>query len=126
MDPITDMLNRLKNAQAVKKPTVDVPFSKLKFEIAKILKQHGFVEEVERKRRANLKIIRLYLKNDPPGILGAKRISKPGQRIYKGYKELKPVKQGYGIAIISTSQGLMSNIEAKKRKLGGEVLCEVW
>ncbi len=127
-DPITDMLNRIRNAQAVGKETVEIPFSNLKYEIAQILEKEGFVEKVEKRGKKSRKFIELTLKyeNGLPAISGLKRVSKPGQRIYLPYGKLKPVKGGYGISIISTSKGLMTNKGARKNKLGGEVLCEIW
>ena len=126
--PITDMLNRIRNAQAVLHPTVEVPFSNLKYEIAKILEKQRFVKKVAKIGKKTKRIIEITLKYEDktPVISGLKRISKPGQRIYKSFKEIKPVKGGYGIAIISTSKGLMTNKEARKQKLGGEVICEIW
>ena len=127
-DPITDMLNRIRNAQAVLKPTVDIPFSNLKYEIAKILEKRRFIDKIEKKGKKIKKIFEIVLKYDDksPAISGLKRVSKPGQRIYKGFEGLRPVKSGYGMAIVSTSKGLMTNKEARKQKLGGEVLCEIW
>jgi small subunit ribosomal protein S8 len=128
MDPISDMLTAIKNAQAVKKETVEVPFSNLKFEIAKILEKNGFVEKVGKKGVKKKKVIEIKLKyeNGLPAISGLKRISKPGQRIYLPVKKIRKVKGGYGIAIISTSKGVMTDKEARKLKVGGEILCEVW
>jgi small subunit ribosomal protein S8 len=135
MDPISDMLTAIKNALAVKKETVDVPFSKIKFEIAKILEREGFIERVEKEKKKIKKgkmkpkpflQIRLKYENKMPAISGLKIISKPGQRIYLPYKRIKKVKGGYGIAIVSTSKGLMTDKEARKQKVGGEVICEVW
>lgn len=128
-DPITDMLNRIRNAQAVSHQTASIPFSNLKFEIAKILEKEGFIEKVEKKGRKpqrHLLVALKYKKGGEPAISGLKRISKPGQRIYVGSKKIKRVRGGYGMAIVSTSQGLMSAKEARKKKLGGEVMCEVW
>lgn len=128
-DPVTDMLNRIRNAQAVLEETVDIPLSNLKYEVAKILEKGGFVAGVEKKGKKTKKVIEITLKYNEkvPAISGLKRISKPGQRIYKRAKELKPVKGGYGIAIISTSKGgLMTDKEARKQELGGEVICEIW
>ena len=137
-DPITDLLNRIRNAQAVSHPKTEIPFSNLKYEIVKILERKGFIKKVEKKGKKTKKIIEITLKYDTkthaegearqrrPAISGLKRISKPGQRIYKSLKEIKPVKSGYGIAIISTSKGLMTNKEARRQKLGGEILCEIW
>ncbi|MCX6759295.1 MAG: 30S ribosomal protein S8 [Candidatus Nealsonbacteria bacterium] len=128
-DPIADMLNRIKNAQAVSHPTVEVPFSNFKYEIAKILKKHGFIEKVEKKGRKVKRAIVITLKyrDKTPAISGLKRVSKPGQRIYLDSTQIKRVKGGYGMAIISTSKGgLMIDKEARKQRLGGEVLCEIW
>lgn len=128
MDPISDMLTSIKNALAVRHSTVSVPFSNLKYEIAKILEKEGFVEKVEKRGRIkkNLIVTLKYSEDKIPAILGLKRISKPGQRIYKSSREIKKVKGGYGIAIISTSKGLMTDKETRKQKLGGEVICEIW
>jgi len=136
MNPITDMFNIIRNAQAVFRPTAAVPFSNLKYEIAKILEEQGFIKKVEKKGRVPKRIILIHLKYEKtsevgseekkPAISGIKMISKPGKRIYKRVKDIKPVRGGYGIAIISTSQGLMTDKEARKRKLGGEIICEVW
>lgn len=127
-DPISDMLNRIRNAQAVLKETVNIPFSNLKYEIAKILKKEGFVEKVEKKGRKIKRMIEITLKyeNKTSVISGLARISKPGQRVYFKAKKIKRVKEGYGIAIISTSKGLMVDKEARKEKLGGEVICKIW
>jgi len=127
-DPVADMLNTIKNAQAVNHPTVEVSFSNLKYEIAKILERYGFVNGVEKKGRKNKKLIEIALKYDGsmPAISGLKKVSKPGQRIYLGSSQIRKVRNGYGIAIISTSKGLMSDREAKKQKRGGEILCEIW
>jgi small subunit ribosomal protein S8 len=127
-DPITDLLNRIRNAQAVGRATVKVPFSNLKYEIARILEKEGFIEKTEKKGKRVKKIIEITLKYDDkvPAISGLKRVSKPGQRIYLPFKKIRPVRGGYGIAIISTSKGLMTDKQARKNKLGGEVLCEIW
>jgi small subunit ribosomal protein S8 len=128
MDSISDMLTRIRNAQAVGRQTVDIPFSKFKFNLAKILEREGFVQEVSTQGRKVKKVISIKLKyqNKIPAISGLKRISRPGQMIYIGKDDIRPVKQGYGVAIISTSQGLMTDKEAKKKGLGGEVICEIW
>ena len=103
-------------------------FSELKYQIAKILAKNGLLGGVEKKGRKTQKIIEITLKydNGSPKIFGLKKVSRPGQRIYKKFREIKPVKGGYGLAIISTPQGLMTNKEARKQKLGGEVICEIW
>ena len=134
IDPVNDMLNRIKNAQAVFHQTVEVPFSNLKYQIAKILEKESFIGEAEKKGKTTQKIIKINLKYGKagagekmvPAILNVRKISKPGQRIYVKHQDLKSVRGGYGISIISTSKGLMTNKEAKKQKLGGEVLCEIW
>lgn len=127
-DPIADMLNRIRNAQAVFHPTVSIPFSKLKYEIAKVLEKQGFIEKAEKKRRKTKSIVEITLKyiDKAPAISGLKRISKPGQRIYSTWKKIKRVKGGFGIAIVSTSKGFMTNKESRKQKVGGEVICEIW
>lgn len=124
-DPITDMLNKIKNAQAVSHKTVSISFSNLKHEIALILEKHGFVGKVEKKGRIPKRSIEIVLKY-PAAISGLKRISKPGQRIYTGFKYIKGSKGGLGILIISTPKGLMTDKEAKRNRLGGEVICEIW
>ncbi len=124
-DPITDMLNRIRNAQAVSRKTVEVPFSKIKFEIAKILEQQGFVNSVVKKGRVPSKIVEISLKY-PSTILGLKRVSRPGQRIYSGFKTIKSSKGKYGLVIISTPKGLMTDRDARKNKIGGEIICEIW
>jgi len=128
MDPISDMLTQIRNAQAVKKETVNVSFSNLKYEIAKVLEKEGFLKKVGKQGKKTRKKIEIILKYDSgtPVISGLRRISKPGQRIYKKRREIKRVKGGYGKTIISTSKGLMTDREARKQKLGGEVICEVW
>jgi len=134
-DPITDMLNRIRNAQAVLKETVSLPFSQLKYDIAKVLEKQGYVVKVDKRGRKDKKTLEITLKyskdestkkNVNPVILGLKRISKPGQRIYIEAKKVRPVRGGYGIAVISTSKGLMTDKEARKQNLGGEIICEIW
>jgi len=124
-DPIADMLNRIRNAQAVAKETVVIPYSNLKYEIAKILEKQELVGKIEKKGRKPRKTIEISLKY-PAVISGLRRISKPGQRIYTSAKEIKPVRGGYGISIVSTPKGIMTNKEAKRKKLGGEIICEIW
>ena len=124
-DPITDMLNRIRNAQAVNHETVSIPFSKIKFEIIKILEKQGFIIGMEKKGRLTKKTIEITLKY-PSVMLGLKRISKPGQRIYAGFKDIRGSKGKYGLVIVSTPKGLMTGIEARNNKLGGEVICEIW
>jgi len=129
MDPISDMLTAINNAIAVKKQTVIVPFSKMKERILEILKEEGYILNYRRVGKSPQKKLLIDLKYDSdktPAINKLRKISKPGQRIYISSIEISPVKSGFGVSIISTSQGLMTNKEAKKRNLGGEVICEVW
>jgi len=127
-DPITDMLNQIRNAKAVEKPEVSIPLSKAKYEIAKVLMKEGFIGEVKKVAKGKIKVMKIVLKYDEgvSKISDLRRVSKPGQRIYSKVSEIKRIKGGYGISIISTSKGLMTNKEAHKLKLGGEVICEVW
>ena len=127
-DPIADMLNKIKNAQAVGHLTVELPFSNLKYGIAEILKKQGFVEKVEKKGRKTKKTIEIVLKyqDKNPAISGIKKISKPGQRIYADATKAYKMSGRKGFSIISTSKGIMTNKEAKKNNLGGEVICEIW
>ena len=127
-DPITDLLNQIRNAQAVGKTEILVPLSKIKNEIAAILFKEGFIGEAKKTTKGKLKMLKISLKyeNEVPAIEGFKRVSKPGQRIYEGFSDIRKVHGGYGISIISTSKGLMTNKEARKQKLGGEVICQVW
>jgi small subunit ribosomal protein S8 len=127
-DPITDMLNQIRNAQAVGKTEVLIPLSKIKTEIAELLSKEGFVGEVKKAMKGKVKALKINLKyeNEVPAIAGLKRVSKPGQRIYEGSQEIKKVHGGYGISIVSTPKGLMTNKEARKQKLGGEVICQIW
>jgi len=128
MDQISEMLTAIRNAQAVLKPTVSVPFSDFKYEIVKIMEKEGFLEKSEKKGKNNKKTLEIGLKykDKVPVISGLKRVSKPGQRIYINHGQIRSVKNGYGIAIISTSKGLRTNKEAKSQKVGGELICEIW
>lgn len=129
MQNIANFLNKIKNAQVVSKKTVKFPFSKMIFQIAKILEKEKFIEEVEKKGKGPKKFIKIVLKykeNNLPAISGFKMISTPSRRIYKRAKEIKKVKGGLGIAIISTSKGLLTDKEARKENVGGEVICEIW
>ncbi len=134
IDPITDMLNRIRNAQAVSKKTVLIPFSKIKFEISKILERENLIKKSEKKRRKENKVIEINLNcKETKSSAGKrkvdiklKRISKPGQRVYSGAKDIKKIKKNYGLLIISTPRGVMTDKEARKQNLGGEVLFEIW
>ena len=126
--PIADILNRLVNAQAVQKETVVLPFSQMKYAIAKILERKGFVKNVDFKGKRVKKTLEISLRYQEgvPRIIGVKRISKPGARMYGASQKLKRVRNGRGFAVISTSKGLMTDQEARTAHAGGEILCEVW
>ncbi|MBI5369586.1 30S ribosomal protein S8 [Candidatus Uhrbacteria bacterium] len=126
-DPISDMLARIRNAQAVKKTELSLPYSQVKFHIAKILETEGYIEKAEQVTEGKFPQLRLVLKyrNREPRIRMIKRISKPGRRVYSKFEDLPRVLSDIGIAIISTPNGLMTNKEARVRRLGGEVICEI-
>ena len=128
-DPIADMLTRIRNANSAKHKTVDVPSSKMKTAIAEILFKEGYIKSFEIINNENQGIIRITLKYDEKGIRvidGIKRISKPGLRVYANKEELPKVLNGLGTAIISTSQGLKTDKEAREAGIGGEVLAYIW
>ena len=128
-DPIADMLTRIRNANVMRYKEVEVPASKIKVEIARILKEEGFISDYKIKKNNVQNIISLNLKygqNKERVITGLKRISKPGLRVYASVDELPRVLNGLGIAIVSTSKGLMTDKEARKESLGGEVLAYIW
>lgn len=124
-DPISDMLTRIRNAQLAEHKTVDFPLSKIKVEIAKILKREKYIDDYKKTGKGNRKMLEIDIIY-PAVIKEIKRVSKPGQRIYADALALKRIKSGYGISIISTSKGLMTNKEARKAHLGGEILFEIW
>ena len=132
MYPVANMLTTIMNAHAVNKESVVLPFSRMKFDIANILKVGGYISAVERKKRKAKKseqeFISVTLKYDEhgPAINGVKLISRPSRRMYIKADQIRPVRSGYGIAVISTPKGIMSSKEARKQKLGGEILFEVW
>jgi small subunit ribosomal protein S8 len=128
-DPIADMLTRIRNAIAVGHERVTMPSSKLKVGIAQILADEGFIDRYDVRPNgsaAELELILRYGNRRQPAIEGIKRISKPGHRVYRGASDLPRVQGGLGVAVVSTSQGLLPDREARRRRLGGEVLCEVW
>lgn len=137
-DPISDMLTRIRNAIMVKKKKVNIPFSKFKFSIAKFLEKKGLIEKAEisfsssshkRKKKSSFKEIKILLKynNNLSVIHDLKRISKPGRRLYIKYKDIPFLhKNRKGLIVLSTSQGIMSTFEAKRKKIGGEILFEIW
>jgi small subunit ribosomal protein S8 len=128
-DPIADLLTRIKNGLRVKKKQVTAPYSKIKVGILKILKEKNLIQGFKVQENGVKKNFIIYLKYDEDGeplIEDLKRVSKPGRRVYAGYKDLKPLRGGFAFRIISTSRGLMTDEEARKRKLGGEIICEVY
>lgn len=149
-DPIADMLTRIRNANDIERPFVEMPATKLKVALAKVLLEEGFIlgyrtgkyaetktegggaakdfQEVDKLGEPHV-VLQVFLKYGPDGervIRHIERYSKPGRRVYQGYKDVKRVLDGLGIAILSTSQGVMSDRQAKEKKVGGEVLCTVW
>jgi small subunit ribosomal protein S8 len=128
-DPIADMLTRIRNAVRVERPLVEIPVSKVKRGVAEVLKREGYIWDWEEVNDKPSNQLRVHLKYGPNGervIRRIRRISKPGCRVYSGVTDLKPILGGLGISIISTSRGVISDREARQRKLGGEILCEVW
>jgi len=129
-DPISDLLTRIRNAHIAKHDLLDVPASNVKKEICRILTEQGYLggfepsedEGVHKSLRVHLK----YNKQGDPAIRHLARVSKPGRRVYRGADELKPVLNGLGVGIVSTSLGLLSDAEAREKRVGGEVICEVW
>jgi small subunit ribosomal protein S8 len=129
-DPISDLLTRIRNAAAARHPRVDMPASKLKTEIVRILKEEGYIQTYklvdENKTRKILRVFLKYSSDRHSAITDLKRISKPGKRFYLGSTEIRSVIGGMGISIISTPKGLMTGRAARKANVGGELLCEVW
>ena len=128
-DPIADMLTRVRNGLQAGKVTVDVPNSLLKASICQVLKEQGYIEDFQIAETPAPGIIRVtlkYLSDRTPVLQGLKRVSKPSLRVYARHNEMKQVRSGLGVSIISTSKGVMTGKHAYREKLGGEVLCEVW
>lgn len=128
-DPIADLLTRIRNASAAKHEEVEIPSSKMKLEIVKILKEEGFIKNYKLSKDNRQGIIHVFLKftsDDKPVISGLKRISRPGRRIYVGIDNIPQVMGGVGIAILSTPKGILTDLKARREKVGGEVLCYVW
>ena len=128
-DPIADLLTRIRNAHMAKHDRLDVPSSKLKVEICKILKQEGFIRNFLLEEALPSSTLRIFLRYDAhgvPAIHHLSKVSKPGRRVYRGAETIRPVRNGLGLGIISTSQGLVTDHDAREQRLGGEVLCEIW
>ena len=128
-DPVADMLTKVRNAAVARHEKVDIPASKLKLEIVKILKTEGYIKNFKKVQEDGHSIIRIILKYDDsnnPVIHGVKKISTPGRRVYSGYKELPCVFNGYGTIIVSTSSGVTTGKKASEKMVGGELICSIW
>ena len=128
-DPVADMLTRIRNALQAAHEIVNIPSSNLKINLANVLKSEGYIKNLRIISDGQHRYIRVFLKFDQSGIPvieGLKRISKPSCRVYAGYNEIPEVLNGYGVNIVSTSKGIMTDREARKQKVGGEILCAVW
>lgn len=128
-DPIADMLNRVRNAGKAKFNSLDIPGSKIKTEIAKVLKREGYIRNYKFIKDNKQGILRIYLKydrNQKSAIYFLKRVSKPSRRVYVKNEDVQPIFNGTGISIISTSRGIMTDKEARASKVGGEILCNIW
>lgn len=129
-DPISDLLTRIRNAHLAKHDRLDVPVSRLKLEVCRILKEEGFIKnyrEVEAAGPNNsVRIFLRYSAQGEPAINHVARVSKPGRRVYRRSGEIQPVRNGLGLGIVSTSQGLLTDAQARERRVGGEILCELW
>lgn len=128
-DPIADMLTRIRNALQARHPSVTMPSSKLKIAVAQVLRDEGFIagfQELEESPQKKLRVDLKYVDKNVPVVTGIKRVSKPGLRVYSGATEMPRVYGGLGVAIVSTSKGVMSGRRARRMGVGGEVLCHVW
>ncbi len=128
-DPLADMLTRIRNAGKAKHKSVEIPGSQIKTALAGVMKEEGFIKNFKFVKDTKQGILKIYLKyeaNDRHVIYGIKRVSKPSRRVYVGGKDVKPVLNGLGISVLSTSKGLITDKQASKQNVGGEVLCEIW
>ncbi|MDR2633664.1 MAG: 30S ribosomal protein S8 [Treponema sp.] len=128
-DPVADMLTKIRNAGMAKHEKVDIPASQLKLEIVKILKTEGYIKNFKKANLDGMSVIRVFLKYDEQTgsiIHGIEKVSKPGRRVYTGYKNMPRVFNGYGTLIVSTSIGVTTGKKAAEKKVGGEVICTVW
>ena len=128
-DPIADMLTRMRNTLLIRTEKVDIPASRMKVELAKILKEEGFIKSykiIKDKKQGMLRVTLKYTTDNSPVISGLKRISKPGRRVYAGKDEVPKVMDGVGIAILTTSMGVLSDKSCRREGVGGEVLCYIW
>jgi len=128
-DPIADLLTRIRNAHLAKHDRLDVPASNVKLQILKLLKEEGFIKNFREVEGKPVNLIRIFLRYNAqgvPAISYVARVSKPGRRVYRRADEIAPVRNGLGLGIVSTSQGLLSDATARERRVGGELICEVW
>ncbi|HUP25613.1 MAG TPA: 30S ribosomal protein S8 [Thermoanaerobaculia bacterium] len=128
-DPIADLLTRIRNALIAKHDRLELPSSQLKVNLCKLLEREGFIKGFRVHDRPPAKAIEIFLHYDregAPAITSLRRVSKPGRRVYRGAEEIKPVLNGIGVAIVSTPQGLLTDTEARQRRVGGEVMCEIY
>ncbi|MDR2313043.1 MAG: 30S ribosomal protein S8 [Spirochaetaceae bacterium] len=128
-DPVADMLTKIRNAGMAKHEKVDIPTSKLKLEIVKILKTEGYIKNFKKVNQEGTNTIRVFLKYDEetgPVIHGIEKVSRPGRRVYAGYQNMPRIYNGYGTLIVSTSKGVTTGKKAAERKVGGEIICTVW
>ncbi|OGC50673.1 30S ribosomal protein S8 [candidate division WWE3 bacterium RIFCSPLOWO2_01_FULL_37_15] len=129
-DRLANMLSTIKNAYAINKPSVEMSHSKQMEEVAKVLEKAGFLKNVKVFKESGVSFKKLHIDltydNGMAKISNLVRVSKPGRRVYKNYGDMKPVAGGFGVSVVSTSRGIMSDSDAKKRKLGGEVICAAW
>jgi small subunit ribosomal protein S8 len=125
-DPIADLLTRIRNASTARRRTVSMPYSKLKEQVAHILQEHGYLSEVSVAQDGGFKSLELSLTGNPEAITSLIRVSKPGRRVYTSAKDIPLVLGGRGLLIVSTSNGVMTGREARKKGLGGELICKVW
>ncbi len=128
-DPVADMLTKIRNASQAKHDKVDVANSKLKLQIVRIMKNEGYIKNFKKVSKEGISFIRIFLKysdDKQPVIHGVERISTPGRRVYSGYKEIPRIYNGYGIVIVSTSNGVITGRTAKEQSVGGELICSLW
>ena len=129
-DPIADLLARIRNAHQVKHDQLDLPASRLKMDICRILKEQGYIEDyalsTDDPVKQSMRVVLKYNDQGEPAIQTLRRVSRPGRRVYRGADDLKPVLNGIGVGIVSTSSGLLTDAEARENRVGGEILCEVW
>lgn len=128
-DPISDMLTRIRNAAKAKFNSVDIPGSKLKVELARVLKEEGFIRNYKFSKDSKQGVLRVYMKygaDESCAIYGLERVSKPSRRVYLKGRDIKPILNGMGIAVLSTSKGVLTDTQARQENVGGEVLCKIW